>query len=243
MKMTILQPEGWEESQKILVILAHPDDPEFFCGATLARWIAAGHSVQYCLFTRGDKGGNEELMTSNVISVEREKEQLKAAKVLGITHVTFLDYEDGYLMPSLEARRDIVRIIRRVRPDIVVTCDPTNIFHRENYLNHPDHLAAGKIVLEAIFPAVGNPLFFPELARDEHLMEHQVKEIWISLTNQPDVILDVTDYWDKKIKALHEHRSQIGEITAFDQRMRNRRTSESTEDAPRFEEKFRRIKF
>jgi LmbE family N-acetylglucosaminyl deacetylase len=243
MKKMCLQPEGWKNVQRILVILAHPDDPEYFCGASLARWISAGHSVEYCLFTRGERGGNEEIISPKVISTYREKEQKSAAKVLGVKSVSFLDFEDGYLEPSLDARKQVVRAIRYSKPDIVVTCDPTNIFHRENYLNHPDHLAAGKIVLEAVFPAAGNPLFFPELINDEGLDAHEIKELWISLTNQPDIVLDVTDFWDAKINALHEHRSQIGELKAFDQRMRSRRTLDSTDEHPRYEEKFRRILF
>lgn len=241
--MEILQPEGWLEPNRILVILAHPDDPEFFCGATLARWITAGHSVEYCLFTKGEKGGNGDTASSLDISKEREKEQLKAAGILGVKDVHFLDFEDGYLLPTLAARKQAVRIIRQVKPDIVVTCDPLNVFHRENYLNHPDHLAAGKIALEAIFPAAGNPLYFPELISEEKLLPHQVKEIWISLTNQADITLDVTDFWEIKINALHEHKSQIGEIKAFDQRMFSRRTEDSSDEHPRFEEKFKRIQF
>lgn len=242
-RMEILQPEGWLEPQSILVILAHPDDPEFFCGATLARWISAGHTVNYCLFTKGEKGGNGGSESSLEISTNREKEQLNAARTLGVKDVHFLDFEDGYLLPTLEARKQVVRIIRLLKPDIVVTCDPLNVFHRENYLNHPDHLAAGKIVLEAIFPAVGNPLYFPELIDQEKLLPHQVNEVWISLTNQADITLDVTDFWEFKIKALHEHKSQIGEIKAFDQRMLSRHTGDSSDEHPRFEERFKRIKF
>jgi LmbE family N-acetylglucosaminyl deacetylase len=236
-----LQPEGWEQTKNILVMLAHPDDPEFFCGGTLARWIENGHHVTYCLFTRGDKGGNEDLMDPVSISNHRVVEQRSAADVLGVGEVHFLNYPDGYLEATLDARKTAVREIRSVKPDIVVTCDPGNIFFRGNRLNHPDHLAAGRIVLEAIYPAAGNPLYFPELISGEGLQPHSIAEAWVSLPNEPNTIIDVTPQWEKKILALHEHKSQIGAPDEFDARMHDRRTEDSTPEHPRFEEKFRRI--
>jgi LmbE family N-acetylglucosaminyl deacetylase len=236
-----LQPEGWEQTKNILVMLAHPDDPEFFCGGTLARWIENGHHVTYCLFTRGDKGGNEDLMDPVSISNHRVVEQRSAADVLGVGEVHFLNYPDGYLEATLDARKTAVREIRSVKPDIVVTCDPGNIFFRGNRLNHPDHLAAGRIVLEAIYPAAGNPLYFPELISGEGLQPHSIAEAWVSLPNEPNTIIDVTPQWEKKILALHEHKSQIGASDEFDARMRERRTEDSTAEHPRYEEKFRRI--
>lgn len=239
--MDPLQPEGWEQTKNILVMLAHPDDPEFFCGGTLARWIENGHHVTYCLFTRGDKGGNEDLMDPVSISNHRVVEQRSAADVLGVGEVHFLNYPDGYLEATLDTRKTAVREIRSVKPDIVVTCDPGNIFFRGNRLNHPDHLAAGRIVLEAIYPAAGNPLYFPELISGEGLQPHSIAEAWVSLPNEPNTIIDVTPQWEKKILALHEHKSQIGAPDEFDARMRERRTEDSTPEHPRYEEKFRRI--
>jgi LmbE family N-acetylglucosaminyl deacetylase len=236
-----LQPEGWEQTKNILVMLAHPDDPEFFCGGTLARWIENGHHVTYCLFTRGDKGGNEDLMDPVSISNHRVVEQRSAADVLGVGEVHFLNYPDGYLEATLDARKTAVREIRSVKPDIVVTCDPGNIFFRGNRLNHPDHLAAGRIVLEAIYPAAGNPLYFPELISGEGLQPHSIAEAWVSLPNEPNTVIDVTPQWEKKILALHEHKSQIGATDEFDARMRERRTEDSTPEHPHYEEKFRRI--
>jgi LmbE family N-acetylglucosaminyl deacetylase len=238
-----LVPEGWDQPKNILVILAHPDDPEFFCGATLARWIENDHKISYCLFTRGEKGGNEDLMDPISISNHREAEQKSAAMVLGIEDVRFLNFPDGYLESTMVARKSIVREIRTIRPEIVLTCDPTNVYFRGNHLNHPDHLAAGRIVLEAIYPAAGNPLYFPELISGEGLDPHSVEEVWVSLPEQENVIIDATPYWEKKLKALHQHKSQIGEITAFDKRMRERHTEESTLENPHYEEKFRRIIF
>lgn len=238
----MIQPENWDEQKTILVILAHPDDPDFFCGATIARWTQAGHRVIYCLFTRGDKGSNDPSVPPHELAILREAEQRKAATILGVESVEFLDYRDGELMPSLNARKDVVRVIRRVRPDILVTCDPSHYFVRDTYLNHPDHRIAGQIVLEGYFPAAGSPMFFPELMA-EGLTPHSVKEIWISLTGKPNTCLDVTETWPIKILALKEHKSQIGDPTAFEERMKTRKIEDSTDENPRYQEQFHRLIF
>jgi len=235
-------PDAWEGSQKILVILAHPDDPEFFCGATLVRWVQAGHEIHYCILTCGDKGGDLSLTSSQLCSI-RHAEQLKAAAVIGVKSVHFLDREDGYLLPTIDLRRDVVRAIRQIRPGILVTCDPTNLFVRENYLNHPDHRYAGQVVLDAVFPAAGNGHFFPELLKTEGLEPYTPREIWLSLAAEPNVSLDVTDTWEKKILALKEHKSQIGDPSLFERRMESRKADRSTVEKACYEEKFRVIKF
>jgi LmbE family N-acetylglucosaminyl deacetylase len=241
--MKILQPEDWKEPLKILVILAHPDDPEFFCGGSIARWVDAGHEVTYSLLTKGDKGLNGwASVDPKELTHIREKEQHDAAKVLGVKNINFLSYEDGYLVADLELRKAIVAEIRREKPDILVSCDPNGLYFRDNALNHPDHIAAGKAVVEAVYPAAGNPLFFPELL-NENLQPHGVKEVWLSLPENANVILDVTDQWDKKIKALACHQSQVGDVDKFKERMKNRRTPESTEEKPQYLERFRRICF
>jgi LmbE family N-acetylglucosaminyl deacetylase len=228
-----------------LVILAHPDDPEFFCGATLARWARAGHHIEYCLMTCGDKGYNETTTPEHVTAAElcgiRHAEQRAAASIIGVRAVHFLDRPDGYLVADLELRRDIVRTIRRLRPDIVVTCDPQTLFAAYG-INHPDHRAAGQAVLDAVFPAAGNASYFPELLA-EGLPPHMPGEIWCALTNQPSVTLDITDTWPTKLEALLNHRSQIGDIEKFRARMLSRRAEDSSEDNPRFEEKFRVVKY
>jgi len=234
--------ESWPSPQSILVILAHPDDPEFFCGASIALWTSQGHTVDYCLFTRGDKGVNGKLVDPAELAQIREREQRAAADVLGVRAIEFLDYADGYLVPDLNARREIVRVIRRKKPDIVVTCDPTNIFFRENRLNHPDHRAAGQIVADAVFPACGNPLFFPEL-RAEGLEAHEVKELLFSLPIPANWSIDVTATWELKYKALLNHRSQIQNPDALYKNLLSRRVPPSSEQDPRFEEYFRRIVF
>jgi LmbE family N-acetylglucosaminyl deacetylase len=236
-------PGTWETSQKILVILAHPDDPEFFCGATLARWARDGHHISYCLLTCGDKGRNDnnrDIPGDELCGFGHTEEQAAAA-ALGVEAVHFLDREDGTLVPDLDLRREVTRQIRRFKPDVLVTCDPQNLFASYG-LNHPDHRAAGQVVLDAVFPAAGNDLFFPELLAEGY-EPHMPAEIWVSLTSQPNVTLDVSDTWDVKLRALKEHKSQIGDPAEFEQRMRSRHSEDSTDEDPRFEEKFRIIKY
>jgi LmbE family N-acetylglucosaminyl deacetylase len=236
-------PDQWEAPQKILVILAHPDDPEFFCGASLARWARAGHEIHYFLLTCGDKGFDDIHASADQICTTRHAEQSAAAAIIGVKSVRFLDREDGFLVPTIDLRREVVRVIRKVKPDILVTCDPTHLFAGDYYINHPDHRYAGQVVLDAVFPAASNPFFFPDLIENEGLQPHKPREVWISLTDNPNVILDVTDTWEDKIRALKEHRSQIGDPKEFEQRMRDRKSERSTEENEYYEEKFRVIKF
>ena len=222
-------PDAWEGTKKILVILAHPDDPEFFCGATIAKWASAGHEVVYCLLTCGDKGAPNREIDPDELCSTRVNEQRAAAKVLGVKNVRFLGYADGYVVPDLELRREVTRVIRQEHPDILLTCDPLLYYPGETRLNHPDHRAAGQVVIDAVFPAAGNHLYFPELLA-EGLEPHTPSEVWLSIPNTPTVILDVTDFWDTKIRALQEHKTQIGDPEKLAQRMKERRASDSVDD-------------
>ncbi|HEX5836564.1 MAG TPA: PIG-L deacetylase family protein [Anaerolineales bacterium] len=237
-------PDVWDTPQNILVVLAHPDDPEFFCGGTLARWSRAGHHITYQLLTCGDKGFNASTpadMTPDALCAIRHEEQIAAAKVIGVQAVHFMDCPDGYLIPDLDLRRDIVRIIRKYKPDILVTCDPQTLFATYG-INHPDHRAAGQAVMDAVFPAAGSPVFFPELLIEGHL-PHMPKEVWCSLTLQPNVVVDITETWNIKLDALLQHKTQVGEPDKFIERMKSRRTEDSTDENPRYEEKFRVVKY
>jgi len=239
-----MELEPWNTPQEILVILAHPDDPEFFCGATLAKWAREGHHITYQLITCGDKGFNESTpagMTTDALCAIRHEEQLAAANVIGVDAVHFLDTADGYLVPDLNLRREIVRVIRKFKPDILVSCDPQTLFATYG-INHPDHRAAGQVVMDAVFPAAGSPVFFPELLLEGY-DPHMPKEIWCSLTMQHNVKVDVTDTWQIKLDAILKHKSQVGDVDKFLERMKARRTEDSTEENPRYEEHFRIVKY
>jgi len=233
--------ENWTTAKEILVVLAHPDDPEFFLGGTIARWIWAGHRLRYVLLTKGDKGSKDADLSAADIAKIRVEEQNAAAQFLGVTSIDFLDYEDGYLIPDLEMRKAVVRFIRKYRPHILVTCDPGNLFPSQQYINHPDHRNAGQVVIDAVFPAAGNRFFFPDLLAEGH-EPHEVEEVWMSLTNEPDIKLDVTEHWQDKMQALKLHASQIGDPRAFEKRMLERLNNGKDEEF-KVEEQFRRIIF
>lgn len=233
----------WETSQKILVILAHPDDPEFFCGGTIAKWVGEGNLVSYLLLTRGEKGINDHFNPDDInktIQIRKE-EQAYAAKVLGVNEIRYLHEPDGYLTASILVRRKVVKAIREIKPDIILSCDPTNYFLRNTNINHPDHRAAGQIVIDSVFPAVQNSSFYPDLIINNNLSPHQLKEVWLSLPLSSNTIVDVTKFWALKLNALHAHESQIGDPEQFDQRMMERRVQGSSIKSPRFEETFYRI--
>ncbi len=238
--MSAAEPES--PPARVLVVLAHPDDPEFFCGGTLALWADQGREIEYCLLTRGDKGADDADTDPVALAHLREAEQRAAAAVLGVRQVRFLDLADGYLTPDLALRKQVVRVLRQVRPDIVVTCDPTNFFPSDRYINHPDHRAAGQATLDAVFPAAGSALFFPELIRDEGLAPHKVRQVYVAMPQTPNTLVDVTAFIDRKIAALREHRSQIPDPAGLEARIRDRLLDPAgPPDTPRYVERFRLI--
>ena len=229
-------------SDRVLVVLAHPDDPEFFCGGTIARWAASGREITYCLLTRGDKGSDDDNLSTKELAEIREVEQRAAAKVLGVHEVMFLTELDGYVLPTLDLRRDIVRVIRQVKPKVVITCDPTNFFPSNYYINHADHRAAGQVTLDAVYPAARSALYFPALSQEEGLQPYKVREVYVAGAQHPNITVDITQFFNQKVAALSEHRSQIKDIAALEERMRVRMLDpESPPDDPRYIEKFRRI--
>jgi LmbE family N-acetylglucosaminyl deacetylase len=173
------------------------------------------------LLTCGDKGSDSPDVTPEMLCADRQAEQRAAATIIGAKDVVFLNNHDGELANTPEVRRDIVREIRRWKPDIIVTNDPTTYFRMNSYINHADHRAAGATTLDAVFPAAGNRMYFPELLHED-LNPHSPKEVWLSGTNEPNMWVDVTDTLDTKLAALKEHKSQIKEPEEMDKRMRER---------------------
>ncbi|MCH7718218.1 MAG: PIG-L family deacetylase [Chloroflexi bacterium] len=194
-----------------MVIVAHPDDAEFLAGGTAALWARDGVEVIYVIVTRGDKGSEDPELTSDQLAEIRREEQEAAAKSLGVSKVLFLGYEDGVLEPSLELRRDLVRVIRTHTPKIVVTFDPSPRFIMENYPNHPDHRAAGSAALDAVFPAARDRLTFPELL-EEGLAPHKVREIWLGGAADVNHWVDIEPVLEDKISALRKHASQLSDF-------------------------------
>lgn len=203
---------------KVMVIVAHPDDPDFSAGGTMAKWAMEGQEITYLVCTNGNKGSSDPNMTPERLATIREDEQRAAARVLGVSRVVFLGYNDGELVPSLALRKDITRAIRLYRPDIAVTPDPTTRYVGQNYINHPDHRAAGESALDAIYPSARDRLYFPELL-DEGLEPHKVKEVYLTGSTQPDTWIDIEKTLGLKIAAIKEHKSQVGDPEWIEQWM------------------------
>jgi len=190
-----------------MAIVAHPDDIEFSCTGTLARWANAGARVSYVLCTSGDVGIATPGMTREKAATIREEEAKEAAKIAGATEIIFLREPDG-LLPTLDLRKKLVREIRRFKPEVVLTGDPTVVFASEFYINHPDHRAAATAALDAVFPAAGQPNLFQEL-EDEGLQAHKVRKVFIYGQQQTGLFLSIDETIDIKLAALRAHKSQF----------------------------------
>ncbi len=199
-----------DRPQRVLIVMAHPDDAEFICAGTVARWVSEGSEVIYVLVTSGDKGSNDPTMTGDRLVAVREAEQLEAARILGVAHVEFLRYRDAEVVADLGLRRDLVRVMRRFKPDAVVCQDPTARYFGQQYIQHPDHIAVGEATLAAVFPSVRDRLTFPELL-EEGLEPHIVRHVYLAGAREPDVFVDITQFFDRKLAALRAHRSQLGD--------------------------------
>ncbi|PZC48747.1 MAG: N-acetylglucosaminyl deacetylase, LmbE family [Chloroflexi bacterium] len=200
----------------IMVIVAHPDDAEFMKAGSVAKWIGEGRKVSYLLCTSGDKGTSDPAMTPDKMGPVRQAEQRAACAVLGVEEVVFLGYPDGLLVNSLDLRRDISREIRRLKPSAVLTEDPTWRYIGQEYINHPDHRAAGDAALDAVFPSARDYHVYPDLIA-EGLLPHKVPHVYLSAgPGDANVHIDISEVMDIKIKALHEHKSQMNGRTADD---------------------------
>jgi len=198
--------------KRAMSIQAHPDDQEFTVAATLAKWARAGCEVVSVIVTSGDAGSNDPAhgpAYKPELARLREAEQMAANAVLGIRQTVFLHYPDGELEPTLALRKDLTRQIRKFKPDVVVTGDPTHRFYGSGYINHPDHRAAASAACDAVFPSAGTLLIFTDLL-DEGLPPHDVKRLYLHGSEQPDTWVEVSATLDTKIEALKKHASQLG---------------------------------
>lgn len=204
-----------DDAKRALVVVAHPDDAEFGSAGTVAKWTRDGWQVWFLIVTDASGGGDDNATdvspeARQAIADIRKAEQRKAAEVLGVAGVDFLDYPDGRIEPSLELRRDIVRVMRRVRPAVVVAPSPERRW--DPFFigrHHPDHLAVGEATIAACYPAVRNAWDFPELLA-EGLTPHRVRELWVVGGPVTNHHVDITATVDLKIEALRQHDSQLG---------------------------------
>ncbi|MFQ5575594.1 MAG: PIG-L deacetylase family protein [Anaerolineae bacterium] len=207
--------------QRAMIIMAHPDDPEFFSGGTIALWAKNGAEIAYLILTSGNKGSSDPAMTPERLAETRKNEQQNAADVLGVTRLTFFDEPDGELMPALKIRQKVVKELRRFQPDAVIAPDPTRYFYGNTYINHPDHRAAGEIALGALFPATGNRMYHPELL-SQGLEPHTVPHIFLVNPVEPNLWVDISAVFELKLKAILCHQSQIQDPDNLAQRLKAR---------------------
>ncbi len=224
---------------RALVIVAHPDDAEFLCAGTVARWVSEGCEVRYVLVTSGEKGTHDPEMTSERVAAIREEEQRAAARALGVKECVFLGYPDGFVEDTAELRGELVREIRRFKPDVVVTWDPYRLGH-----NHRDHRLTGQAALDAAYPLSRSRLYYPEHMA-EGLEPHRAKEALLAGSDRPNYHVDVSDFFRQKMKALRCHKSQLGRypFSEVRKRVRQRMAEAGKEAGFKLAEAFHRLEW
>ena len=211
----MLQPG---EIERALVVMAHPDDVDFGSAGTVAVLTDAGVEVVYCLVTDGDAGGFDLSIARPDMAAMRREEQTRAAKEVGVERLVFLGHADGRVVADLTLRRDISRVIRQVRPTVVIQQSPELNLARI-YASHPDHLATAQACLAAVYPDARNPFAHTELL-DEGLEPWSVPEVWIAGGPTPGDAIDVTDQVERKLRALLAHETQHQDPTGVEERVR-----------------------
>lgn len=238
------QPPIPERVERALVVTAHPDDVDFGAAGTMHTLTSAGISVTYCICTDGDAGGFDDAIDRSAIAGIRRHEQTMAAQEVGVSDVRFLGYRDGYLDHNHDLQRDIVRVMRQVRPQLVITQSPERNWDRLP-ASHPDHMAAGEATTRALYPAVRNPYAYPELRNAEGLEAWTVSWLWLMGTPEPNHFIDVTESFERKISALLQHDSQVAHMADLEGMIRGWLTMQAERAGlpeGRLAEAFRQIK-
>lgn len=199
----------------VLAIGAHPDDIEFGCGGTMAMLSARGAELHFAIATDGNRGSRQHEFEKSELVANRKKEQQKAAEILGAAEVVFLDEEDGNLIADLAFKEKVVRLVRRIKPDMVFTHDP-QWFYRINEdgsasVNHNDHRQTGIAVLDTVYPLARDLQSFPDHAV-EGLMPHITPEVYLFNFSTPGFLFDISDYLEKKYDSIAAHASQIDDM-------------------------------
>jgi len=230
-----------EVPQRVLVVTPHPDDAEVWCGGTVARWIKEGAEVYYVLCTDGGKGTFDRQVSSQDLALIREADQRESAKILGVKEIVVLGHPDGELEDTDTFRRELVRQIRLVRPDVVICPEP----YRRNLAWHRDHRIAGQVALDAVFPYARDHLHLRELWEEEGLEPHKTGTVLLWGTEQPDTHMDIGDSLELKIRALAVHHSQMSgrsqaEVAEF---VRERAADDGAGQDYNYAEAFRKLTF
>ncbi len=207
-----------EGPKRALIVSAHPDDAEFGAAGTSYLWTKEGWEFYYCICTDGSKGSEDPNMTKEKLVPLRKEEQRAACAVVGAKEVQFLDHTDGELTYNRDFMKEIVRVIRTIKPYAVITHDPNQIV-RDMFINHPDHRAVGETVLDAVYPMARNRPTFPELL-DEGLEPFSAKEIYLWTASNTNFEVDITDVMDIKFEALSKHASQLEDFEQLKERLK-----------------------
>lgn len=225
---------------RVLVIAAHPDDVDFGCAGTLARWAREGAEIFYTICSSGEKGTDDPTIPNHALALTREKEQRSAARVVGVKEVIFLRKPDGEMQYSLEFRGELVRVIRQFRPEILFTHDPANQAFDNQYIFHADHRVVAQLAFDAAYPAALNRNYYPgHLA--EGLAPHGISEIYFFATGKPDTWIDISSTLNQKIRALRCHRSQLPDPKGMETFVRTMFAAWGKEKGFKYAERFRRL--
>jgi LmbE family N-acetylglucosaminyl deacetylase len=229
--------------KRVLAVYAHPDDPEISAGGTLAHWAGEGAQVWVLITTRGEKGTTDPKADLDALAKRRIEETAAASDLLGLSGHFHFDYGDGEIVDDSRLREQIVRMVRTLKPDVVLCPDPTAVFFGDSYFNHRDHRVTGWATLDAIAPAAGNPHYFPEHLSEE-MAVHEVKTVYLSGTLEPNCWIDISKTLEKKIDALFCHQSQLVETGEWFREFLRERAEESGQAAGvPYAEGFRRLNF
>src|SRR6266566_1188340 len=229
---------------RVMMVSAHPDDPDFGAGGAIARLADSGADVTYVIVTDGRQGGEDPTQKDSELIAIRAREQRAAARVLGVKRVEFLGYKDGHLAPDLKLRRDIVRMIRKYKPELVITHIPGRVLDAPMGGSHPDHLAVGEATFAAVYPDSRNPRAFRSLLK-EGFPAHVVKELWVPYWTSGDFFVDISSTLDSKMESLKKHKSQVakpGREWDFEKFMRKRHREVGKKAGYTYAESFKRIK-
>jgi LmbE family N-acetylglucosaminyl deacetylase len=207
-----------ERIERVMVVTAHPDDSEFGAGGTVAKMAKQGREITYVIVTNGNKGSGDRTMTPDRLARIREEEQRNAARVLGVERVVFLGYEDGEVEDTRALRLDVTRQIRAWRPGLLIAQNPARTTNL--YFSHRDHRITGGVVLDCVYPLARDHMSFPELMPQYE--PHKVREIYVMQWQDPELVVDISDTMDLKLKALACHASQIADFPAVEARVRER---------------------
>lgn len=228
--------------QTVLAVGAHADDIDFGASGTVARWALEGAAVHYLVITDGSKGSADQNLGTEELVAQREQEQRAAAAALGAKEVHFLGYEDAMLEVTMALKKDIVRVIRQVRPDTVIVMDPTVIYIPGlNFINHPDHRAAGHATIDAVFPLARDHLTFPDLLTAEKLEPHKVAHLLLINMKEQNFYVDITDTFEAKLTGLMKHISQVPDQQRVISMLRDRAAMVGKRAGTKYAEGFMRV--